>query len=161
MADPAIYRNANAPIFVVGGDVELRREWLGGWMLSLMYGYQRARLLDPAGEQLVLNSPEHLASAKAVAPLVPGLLQIATRLSLESPRPVRAGPLTTEQEFSPWAVVGDVVASGRVERFGIRYSVGVYNVFDWRYSLPVNEVFSHRFAPQPGRTFLLNIGAGF
>jgi outer membrane receptor protein involved in Fe transport len=161
MADPAIYRNANAPILVVGGDVELRREWLGGWMLSLMYGYQRARLLDPAGEQLVLNSPEHLASAKAVAPIVPGLLQIATRLSLESPRPARAGPLTTEQEYSPWAIVGDVVASGRVERFGIRYSVGIYNVFDWRYSLPVNEVFSHRFSPQPGRTFLLNVGAGF
>jgi outer membrane receptor for ferrienterochelin and colicins len=161
MTDPSVYRNAAAPILVVGGDVELRREWLGGWMLAVMYGYQRARQLDPSGEKLVLNTSEHLASARAVAPIVPGLLQIATRLSLESPRPVRASALSMEQEFSPWAVVGDVVASGRVERFGIRYSVGVYNVFDWRYSLPVNEVFAHRFAPQPGRTFMLNVGAGF
>jgi outer membrane receptor protein involved in Fe transport len=161
MDDPTIYRNTNAPIFVIGGDVELRREWLGGWMLSLMYGYQRARLLDAAGERLVPNSPEHLASAKAVVPLVPELLQIATRLSLEAPRPVRAGLSSTEQEWSPWAVVGDIVASGRVERFGLRYSVGVYNVFDWRYSLPVDEVFAHRLVPQRGRTFLLNVGAGF
>lgn len=161
MADPSIYTNANAPIFVVGGDVELRREWLGGWMFSLMYGYQRARLLDPAGEQLVANTPEHLASARAVAPIVANLLQLATRLTLEAPRPLRSTSVASEQEFSPWAVVADVVASGRVERFGIRYSVGVYNVFDWKYSLPVNEVYSFRFLPQQGRTFLLNVGAGF
>ena len=120
-----------------------------------------ARLLDPAGEQVVANTPEHLASARAVAPIVANLLQLATRLTLEAPRPLRSTSVASEQEFSPWAVVADVVASGRVERFGIRYSVGVYNVFDWKYSLPVNEVYSFRFLPQQGRTFLLNVGAGF
>jgi|LNFM01.1.fsa_nt_gb outer membrane receptor for ferrienterochelin and colicins len=155
------YTNATAPILIVGGDVELRREWLSGWMLSLNYGYQRARLLDPMGEQLVVNTPEHLASARAVAPIVAGLLQLATRATLESPRPLRPGGLSGQQEFSPWAVVADVVASGRVERFGIRYSFGVYNLFDWRYGLPADDSFAHRLAPQPGRTFLLNVGAGF
>lgn len=161
LASPTQYTNATAPILVIGGDVELRREWLNGWMLSVNYGYQRARLLDPMGEQLVVNTPEHLASARAVAPIVPGILQLAARTTLESPRPLRGGGLTGQQEFSPWAVVADVVASGRVERFGLRYSVGVYNLFDWRYGLPADEAFAHRLAPQPGRTFMLNVGAGF
>jgi outer membrane receptor for ferrienterochelin and colicins len=159
---PFLYVNGRAPILVLGGDLELRREWLGGWMLSATYGYQRARLTQSDG--VIPNTPEHLASVRSVVPLVPGILQLAARATVEAPRPVRApAPMSpfVPGEQTPWAVVADLVASGRIERFGVRYSVGVYNAFDWRYALPVDEAWTHRLTPQPGRTFLLNLGAGF
>ncbi|MDP3278036.1 MAG: TonB-dependent receptor [Deltaproteobacteria bacterium] len=162
MTDPLIYNNSTNPVFVVGGDVELRREWFGGWMFSAMYGYQRARDAITASE--LPNVPEHLASVRGVVPIVREVLSLASRLTLESPRPYRVESTPgafSNSDRTPWAVVADVVATGHLDRFNIRYSVGVYNLFDWRYVNPVDDGSAHRAAPQPGRTFQFNLGVGY
>ena len=40
------------------------------------------------------------------------------------------------------AGLGLSMLSGQEQRFHIRYSLGVYNVFDWKYSVPVSAEFS-------------------
>lgn len=154
-------KNSSNPTYVLGADIELRREWLGGWMFSAMYGYQRTR--DAQTGSVLPNVPEHLASVRGVAPIVPGLLQIATRLTLEAPRamvPPMAGSAFDPNATTPWAVIADVVASGQTDRFGLRYTLGLYNLFDWRYTNPVAPDWSHREVVQPGRTLLLSLGVG-
>jgi outer membrane receptor protein involved in Fe transport len=88
-----------------------------------------------------------------VVPIIPTVLVLASRLTLESPRRIDL----RDDEVTDWAVVGDLVISGRAEDFGIRYSVGVYNLFDWRYALPVNP-FPGRNLTQQGRSFMAQLG---
>jgi outer membrane receptor protein involved in Fe transport len=104
----------------------------------------------------VPNAPEHLFALRAAAPVVPGLFVASTRVSVEGPRWDRhdraADPA---QQQTDAALLWDVVLSGRAERWGLRYNLGVYNVFDWRYSTPVSTEFGALTAvPQNGRTFL-------
>ncbi len=155
-------KNSVDPLYVLGTDIEVRREWLGGWMFSAMYGYQRTRSVQSGSVQP--NVPEHLASVKGVVPIVPGLLQIASRLTLEAPRALvapEAGSAFAAGGSTGWAVIADVVASGQTERFGVRYSLGLYNLFDWRYSNPVASDWRHREVMQPGRTLLFSLGVGY
>jgi outer membrane receptor protein involved in Fe transport len=54
-----------------------------------------------------------------------------------------------------------LILSGEQDRYGLRYSVGAYNVTDWRYSLPVSNEFSQRSIAQRGRTFLVSVDKSF
>ena len=51
--------------------------------------------------------------------------------------------------------------SGRVERWGLRYAIGAYNIIDWRYSVPVSPELPISSVPQNGRTFLASMGLDF
>jgi outer membrane receptor protein involved in Fe transport len=51
--------------------------------------------------------------------------------------------------------------SGQQERWGLRYSIGAYNVADYRYSLPVSNEFTQTTVPQHGRTFLVTLDKSF
>ena len=55
-----------------------------------------------------------------------------------------------------WAVLADVVVSGSVDDLGIRYAVGVYNLFDWDYALPVSA-FPTTTLPQRGRRLMVSL----
>jgi len=158
MDDVDQYQNTNAPVVTVGAEGELRREWRQGWALSASYSFQRSRYVGSSAGVLrqVPNSPEHLFSLRAAAPIVPGLFLASTRVSVEGPRWDRndrqADPA---QQQTGAALLWDFVVSGRAERWGLRYNVGVYNVFDWRYAVPVSTEFGAlRSVPQNGRTFL-------
>ena len=60
------------------------------------------------------------------------------------------------------ALVADVIVSGRFRVLGgVRWSVGVYNVLDWRYSIPVGSFFASPVMPQLGRTFMANLDLTF
>ena len=153
-----VIRYANSPpAIAVGGDVELRREWRRGWMLAATYGYQRAQFLEGAGNQRLPNAPEHLASFRGVVPVVRELASLGVRVRLEAPRRLRQGSDETTQS----AAVIDATVSGYLRDFGLRYTVGVYNVTDWRFEIPVTETFASRTIPQNGRTFLLDVLATF
>jgi len=87
-----------------------------------------------------------------VTPLVPNLVNGALRVTFEDAR--RISP--TNDAESPRAVIADVVLSGRIARYGLRYAVGVYNLFNWQYSLPANP-FPSDLMPQAGRSLMFNL----
>jgi outer membrane receptor protein involved in Fe transport len=148
------YQNSPVPALSVGADAELRREWRQGWMLSAMYGYQYARYLDPKnGNPRVVAAPEHLASLRGVAPVVGEVAALGLRATLEAPRRIDS----QTSDVTPTSLILDATVSGYVSRFGLRYTVGVYNLAGWHYAYPVTETFLGRTMPQNGRTFLLDV----
>jgi outer membrane receptor for ferrienterochelin and colicin len=146
------YANSPDPALTVGGDVEVRREWRQGWMVSGMYGYQHAGYLDKASTRLI-NAPEHLASLKGVLPILPDLASLALRVTLEAPRRIDG----THTDTTPASAVADLTLSGNLKRFGVAYVLGLYNVMDTRYAYPVAETYLSRTIPQNGRTFLADV----
>lgn len=152
------YQNTDAPVLTLGAEAELRREWRQGWALSAAYSFQRSQYLGASATRLrqVPNAPEHLFSLRASVPVVPALFLASTRVSVEGPRWDRNDRASDPaQQQTGAAFLWDVVLSGRAERWGVRYNLGVYNVFDWRYSVPVSTEFGALTAvPQNGRTFL-------
>ncbi len=164
---PVQYDNTGAPVLTLGGEAELRREWRQGWMASVSYSLQRSRYRENADDPVQLrevpNSPEHMVSFRGAIPVVNRLATIATRLTFESGRYDRH-----EEELDPVpqsktspSVVWDVVLSGDVERGGLHYNVGVYNIVNTQYDLPVSANFPVDTIRQRGRTFLASANVAF
>ncbi len=152
------YANSDSAALVAGGDIELRREWRRGFMLSASYGYQHTRLLGspapgaPFTDPRLVNAPEHFGSLRTVAPVIRELVSFGVRLSVEAPRRIGENTSDTTQG----TLVADATISGYVRDIGLRYVVGVYNIADRRYDVPVVATFATRTIPQNGRTFLVD-----
>jgi outer membrane receptor for ferrienterochelin and colicin len=165
---PNQYVNSTSPIQTTGAEAEVRREWRDGWMVGASYAFQRSVYLKdaPVGGvpplRDVPNSPNHLASLKAAAPIVGSLLAATTRLSFVGPRMDKydqsADPL---QGTTPSAVLWDVVLSGQAERYGLHYALGLYNATNYRYTVPVSREFLQDSIVQNGRTVLLSAQVTF
>jgi outer membrane receptor protein involved in Fe transport len=161
------YQNRAGGVVTAGGDVEVRREWRYGWMLSAMYGYLYARYVGANApmDTRVINAPEHFASFRGVVPLIPGTLNGALRMTVEAPRRIsladETAMLPESERDTPPAVIADLVLSGGVPRYGVRYAAGLYNLFDWRYDNPVATGFSSRVMPQNGRSLMVQLSAEF
>jgi outer membrane receptor protein involved in Fe transport len=157
------YANTPNPVLAAGGDVELRREWRQGWMLSAMYGYQRAQRYDfgdkslppVAGDPRLANAPEHLASFKGVVPILPEVASLGLRITLEAPRLDETGESTDTH------AVADLTVSGSVKRYGVSYVFGAYNLTDQRYFYPVTLGYLSRTMLQNGRTILADIKVAY
>lgn len=157
-SDVVRYANSDVPALTVGGEVEIRREWRQGWMLSAFYGYQRAQYLDPSDPGLadnprLINAPEHLAGARGVIPVIAEIASIGARATLEAPRRISLD----SDDVTDTAVVADLTVSGGVSRYGLRYMIGVYNLFDWVNQVPVADTYATRTMPQNGRTFVADL----
>jgi outer membrane receptor protein involved in Fe transport len=171
--DPLRFANSAEPLVTGGFEAGIRRDWRRGFMWSLSYGYQHSEYLE-RGTALtalrttrtrrhVANEPEHVASAKAVVPLLGRGLRVASRLTLEGSRWDRHESVADpepQQKTEPTAL-WDLVFSGEAERAGLTWAVGVYNATGQRYGLPVGEEVRPRLVPQPGRTFLANLEITF
>ena len=157
------YGNTASPVLTLGAEAEVRREWRQGWMFSASYSYQRSTYVQTAGAEAlreVPNAPEHLFSIRGAVPIVPTLFTLGTRLTFEGPRWDRFDRASDPaQGRTDAGLLWDVVLSGRADRWGVRYAVGLYNVFDWRYTTPVSSEFDDRLRgmPQLGRTFLCSV----
>ena len=64
-------------------------------------------------------------------------------------------------------MIWDLILTGREDRWGLTYSIGAYNVTDWRYSAPVSSEFTQDSGRaltsivQNGRTFLASANLRF
>lgn len=168
--DPLRYDNSDVPLFVLGSEVGLRRDFRHGIMLGASYGFAYARFLagpslsdlasfesDPT-KRRVANAPMHLASLRGTAPLLTRAVAASTRLSLEGSRYDRNENVADPpQRRTRPAVIWDIVLSGEAPRSGLVYAVGVYNAFDWRYSLPATVEMRQSALVQNGRTFLASV----
>ena len=153
--DPLHFVNQAAPVLTLGGELELRREFRLGWMLVAQYSFQRTRidaLFD--GEQLP-NSPTHMGSVKLVAPITSRALRLASRVSTD------LGRLDRNLDEADPAVLWDLTLSGEGQGMGLRYSIGVRNLLDWRYTQPVGDDIPDLGVPQAGRTFQVEVSAQF
>lgn len=182
--DPTHYINSDSPVLSMGAEIGVFREWRQGWMLGGNYSYQHSEFLPGyamsdlfvRSKELrrVPNSPEHLASLKGAVPILGRGLTLANRLSFQGPVYDRyedrseCGPNPAEcQSTIDPAVIWDLVLTGREERWGLTYSVGAYNVTDWRYSAPVSGEFTQDSGRsltsivQNGRTFLASASLRF
>jgi outer membrane receptor for ferrienterochelin and colicin len=156
------YANSNAPVLVLGSEYEVRRDWRQGWMLALTYSLQKARYLSDPTLRDVPNSPVQLASVKGAVPIIGRTLMGMTRISVEGPRPDRNFRDTDPpQENTDVGVIWDLVLSGEIERMGVRYSLGAYNVADHRYDTVPSGEFRQRTIVQNGRTFLASLSVSF
>jgi outer membrane receptor for ferrienterochelin and colicin len=152
------FENAADPVLVVGGDVEIRRDFRRGLMLAATYGYQRASLLGTAQKDpLLVNAPQHLASVRGIVPLIRDLVSLALRLTLEAPRRIDA----EHDESTRAALIADLAASGTLRDYGLHYTIGVYNIADYKNQVPVGASYASRTMTQNGRTFLLDLTATF
>ncbi len=111
-----------------------------------------------------MNAPQHLAAFKGVVPVLPDILSLAVRVTLEAPRrinfpPPGSDPMTVANSnaTTPTTAIGDLTLSGNAKKFGVGYVLGVYNVADVRYAYPVSPLNASAVFPQPGRTFLGDI----
>jgi outer membrane receptor protein involved in Fe transport len=154
------YQNTTAPVGTLGAEAELRKEWKEGWMASASYSFAHSVYLrdgslssitsidkDPTRRE-VPNAPEHLASVRGGAPILGRALMAMTRLSFTSGRydlhdvqSTLASPQPPQTETNP-ALLWDLMLSGQEQRFHIRYSLGVYNAFNWKYTVPVSGEFT-------------------
>jgi outer membrane receptor protein involved in Fe transport len=160
------YTNSPDAAQTIGGEAEVRREWRSGWMVAASYSFQRTRigdLLSDAPEARLTNSPEHMASFRGAAPLIEELLTLAVRLRVESPRlGLRTfADGTTQLVEGDIPLLADVTLSGEVSAIGLRYAVGIRNLFDWQYRLPGGEDIAVPFIPQTGRTVYLETTVSF
>ena len=156
------YANSNAPVLVLGSEYEIRRDWRQGWMLAVSYSLQKARYLSDPTLRDVPNSPVQLASVKGAVPIIGRTLMGMTRISVEGPRPDRNFRDTDPpQANTDVGVIWDLVLSGEIERMGVRYSLGAYNVADHRYDTVPSGEFRQRTIVQNGRTFLASLSVSF
>jgi outer membrane receptor protein involved in Fe transport len=172
--DPLRYENSPSPLASVGAELALRREWRQGWMLQASYGLVHARFLESARFDALLalrqdpetrnvsNYPSHVGSVKGAVPIIGRHLTAASRLTVESARYDRfvASDDSPQGRTDPFAI-WDVILSGREDRWGLGYALGVYNAMGWRYALPVSAEFRQRTIPQTGRTFLASAEVAF
>jgi len=151
----AYYRNSSVDQTVVGGDLEVRREWRGGAFMATTYGVLNARYESApidGGSTRVPNAPQHFFSFRGVVPVIPSLVSGAVRTTVEAPRRIDV----ETRDDTRTAVITDLVLSGRVSRQEIRYAVGVYNLFNWQYALPASP-YASRLMPQQGRSFMFSL----
>jgi outer membrane receptor protein involved in Fe transport len=142
---------------ILGFDLEIRRDFRRGWMFAATAGVLDAQFLEPPASSdtdgtRVPNAPRGYGSLKAVVPAITNRLYLASRLTLETPRRILLDADTT----TDWAVIADMVMTGRIEEYGVKYAFGVYNLFDWTLYLPVDP-FVSRTMPQQGRSFMANL----
>ncbi|MBM4368004.1 MAG: TonB-dependent receptor [Deltaproteobacteria bacterium] len=140
------YQNTGSVVQAAGAELELRRDWRGGWMCGLSQGYQHTREGDLLGGDELSNSPAYLASVKAAAPLLPGQVTGSTRVRFET------GRLTSTGETTEPFVLWDLVLTGAVPAFRLDWAMGVKNVLDWDYGYPGGDEVLMAELPQPRRT---------
>lgn len=163
------YQNTGVPVGTVGGELEIRREWKGGWMVSASYSLQKSRYLashafvdfltfaqDPKMRE-VPNAPNHLAAFKGAVPILDRALLLSNRITVEGPRFDRndhvAADAPPQGKTAP-ALLWDIVLSGTENRYGVSYAFGVYNALDTHWTVPLSKEFLQTTMTQLGRTFL-------
>lgn len=175
--EPTVTQSQNqlTPIGTLGFEAELQREWKEGWMLAGSYSFQRSaylrekRLADlltlersPLYRE-VPNSPTHLASLRAAVPLLSRALRVMSRISFEGGRYDRNSLVIDAglQSHTRDAVLWDFVFSGSEERWGLDYSLGLYNALDSKARHPVSNEFRQVSIPITGRSILAVANVNF
>ncbi len=154
------YTNSDRAVLTTGAEVEMRRDFRQGWMIAGQVSLQRTRYLDNGDSKYreVPNSPNTLAGIKGAVPIISRALTLYTRLAISGPRWDKFDKAAdVPQQKLEGAFIWDMVLGGEAERPGVRWNVGIYNLFDWRWSAPVSREFTQRSVVQNGRTLFASL----
>lgn len=153
------YANSTTPVMVFGMEAEARRDWKAGWMLALSASVQKAQYLDDPTRRDVPNSPRVLGSVKGAMPIIGRTLMAMTRISIDGPRSDlhfnASDPIA--QGKTDVGLVWDLVLSGEIERTGLRWNLGLYNLMDHKWDTIPSSEFRQRTIVQSGRTVLASL----
>ena len=152
---PLVYANRSGNVSVMGLELEVRHSLRRGLMWSLSYGLTRARLGGLFDGEALENSPTHHVTARAIVPIVPGVLSFVTRAAIDS------GRKDLDGEWTPASLLWDAGFSGRIEAYGIDYALQFKNLLDLRYVHPGSGLIEDVRVPQPGRSLLAEISKRF
>jgi outer membrane receptor protein involved in Fe transport len=132
-------------------------------MVAAQYSYQHSQYANNDGSlRQVPNSPQHLGSIKGAAPLLGRVLMLMSRFSVEGGAYDRNDKATDPPQIqtNPF-FVWDIVLSGELEKYKVRYNLGLYNATNQQYSLPVSPEFAQDLILQSGRTLLAQVSVSF
>ncbi len=156
--DPYFLVNSESPVIATGAELEMRRGWKDGWMLSGNVAAQRTFYVDAVEGRHVPNSPAFVGSVRGVAPILRESINLGTRLTFETGRYDRnEGEGDPPQTLTDPSLVWDITLSGQVFGSNLRYLIGVYNAADARVEVPVSAEFTQLTIPQAGRTFTASV----
>ncbi|MBL8921995.1 MAG: PEGA domain-containing protein [Myxococcaceae bacterium] len=146
-----VYSNTTRGLTALGAEAQLR--WQPGRFTLVEGTYSFVMLGGPGGSDAP-PYPQHLASARAMIPLKEGLVRLSSQATYQSGRRTSATATATgEALLLNFGLSGD---------YGpVRYFAGVQNLLDSRVLLPVQSEVSANLLPQYGRTFWLELSAGF
>lgn len=154
--------SAEDPVVTLGGEAELRRWWHSGWMVAGQVSYQRTRENrlfavqgEPRSEQprRLTNSPVWMGSFLGSVP-ISNSIQWSNKLRIESGRRTSAG------ETTDGAVLLDLTVVGTVDRFKLRYGVGIRNLLGYQVGHPGGPDLVLDQVPQRGRSFFASVHVG-
>ncbi len=146
-----VYSNATRQLTALGAEAQIR--WQPG-RFTLVEGTYSFVTLGGPGIADAPAYPNHLGSARAMIPLREGLVRLSGQATYQSGRFDRtSGSSSGETLQLDFGLSGD---------YGpVRYFAGVRNLLDQRPLLPVQSEASATLVPQYGRTFWLELSAGY
>jgi len=128
-----------------GVELELEGKWNSGIEGRISYSFQEAKNEDT--DQLLTNSPKHLAKLNLTVPLVGDKVLLGIEEQYTSKRKTRSG-----DETGAYAVTNLTLFSQHVME-GLDLSASVYNLFDEKYSDPASAAHRQDVLEQDGQTF--------
>ena len=143
------YANSAGRLTAGGAEVELR--WQPGrfTLVDASYSFVMLGGADITGGAY----PMHIASLRAMVPLKEGLVRLSGQGVFQSARRAQDGTFTGEAFLLNFGLSGE---------YGpVRYFAGVQNLLDQRYVVPVLSEIAFSKVPQYGRTFFIELSAGF
>ncbi len=139
-----IYKNIDE-VESKGVEFELEAKWTADIKGRASYTYQEAK--DRATDEILTNSPKHLAKLNVTIPLIKKKLFLGLEEQYTSKRKTVAGDFTNE-----FFVTNLTLFSQNLLK-GLELSASVYNLFDSKYYDPVSNEHSMNAVEQDGISF--------
>ena len=163
------YANVSDPVSAIGAEAQIR--WQPGRFTLVEASYSYVYLRDPNAQPGIVDPPVpmppnppypltpvpprepdqqlHLAAVRAMVPIYEGAVRLSAQLTYQSPRQRNAG----SSLLLNLGIAGEYGA--------LRYFAGVQNLLDTTVALPVSTEAGDTLVPQYGRSFLIQLSAGF
>ena len=144
-----VYTNSAGALTAGGAELQLR--WQPGRFTLFDGSYSFVML---GGADITGGAyPMHVASLRAMVPLKEGLVRLSGQGVYQSGRRAQDGTVIGEALLLNFGLSGE---------YGpVRYFAGVQNLLDQRYLVPVLSDTRYSKVPQYGRTFYIELAAGF
>jgi iron complex outermembrane receptor protein len=155
-ADPEdarqIFSNTDS-VTTRGGELEVEGQWRQGWRARASYAFAQA--IDDNSDEVLDNSPRHVATLQVTAPLFGQRLFAALGVVATSHRGTGQG-----DRIPGRAIVNLTLFSRKVAK-GLELSAGLRNVFNRKYYDAAPPDFAQDLIPQDGRTFQAKLSHRF
>jgi iron complex outermembrane receptor protein len=133
----------------MGVELELEGKWNSGFEGRASYSFQEAK--NRKTDQLITNSPKHLAKLNLIVPLYKDKFLLGIEEQYMGKRKTRTG-----DEAGGFAVTNLTLFSQHMAE-GLEFSASVYNLFDKKFSDPASAAHRQDTIEQDGQILRLKI----